>query len=122
MLAETPEPPYYAVIFSSVRTAGDDAAYGAMAERMAALASQQPGFLGMESAREEVGITVSYWRDLDSIRAWKRHAEHLEAQRLGRRRWYGRFHLRVARVERAYAFSREDGTPAATRELASAAD
>ena len=96
------------MIFSSVRTDGDDAAYGAMAERMAALAAAQPGFLGMESAREAVGITVSYWRDLDSIRAWKRHAEHFEAQRLGRRRWYGRFHLRVARVERAYDFARRE--------------
>lgn len=102
-IADTPTPPYYAVIFTSSRTAGDDG-YGAMAARMEQLASRQPGFLGIESARDAVGITVSYWTDLDAIRAWKANAEHLEAQRLGRERWYAGFHLRIARVERAHAF------------------
>lgn len=74
-----------------------------MAERMVELASQQPGFLGAESARNEVGITVSYWKDLESIRAWKANAEHLEAQRLGRAQWYGAFTTRIARVERDYS-------------------
>ena len=99
-----PEPPYYAVIFSSLRTAGENG-YGATAERMVALAHEQPGFLGIESARDAsgVGITVSYWRDEASIAAWKRHAEHLVAQGRGRREWYRAFELRVARVERASA-------------------
>ncbi len=102
MIAATPEPPYYAVIFTSQRTAGDQG-YAAMAERMVALARQQPGFLGVESVRdaEGFGITVSYWRDEASIAAWKAHAEHAVAQRLGRERWYGAFGLRVCRVERA---------------------
>lgn len=102
MIAATPEPPYYAVIFSSQRTEGDQG-YAAMAERMVELARQQPGFLGVESARdlEGFGITVSYWRDEASIAAWKAHAEHALAQRLGRERWYGAFALRVCRVERA---------------------
>ena len=101
MIAATPEPPYFAVIFSSQRTAGDQG-YGAMAERMVELARAQPGFLGVESARdgEGFGITVSYWQDEASIAAWKAHAEHAVAQRLGRERWYGSFHLRVCRVER----------------------
>ncbi|MGB2881397.1 MAG: antibiotic biosynthesis monooxygenase, partial [Rhodoferax sp.] len=73
-IAHTPAPPYYAVIFTSLRTDGD-AGYGAMAERMVELAAQQPGYLGVESARETVGITVSYWADLESIRAWKANAE-----------------------------------------------
>lgn len=100
-IAHTPAPPYYAVIFTSLRTAGDDG-YGAMAERMVALAAQQPGFLGVESARDGLGITVSYWADLESIAAWKANAEHLEAQRLGRAKWYAGFRLRIARVERDY--------------------
>jgi len=100
-IANTPEPPYYAVIFSSRRTPGDNG-YGAMAARMVELAAEQPGFLGIESAREDVGITVSYWRSLDAIRAWKRNAEHLEAQRLGHRQWYADFRVRVAKVERDY--------------------
>jgi heme-degrading monooxygenase HmoA len=100
-IANTPEPPYYAVIFSSQRTPGDNG-YGAMAARMVELAAEQPGFLGIESAREDVGITVSYWRSLDAIRAWKSNAEHLEAQRLGHRQWYADFRVRVARVERDY--------------------
>ncbi|MGP4845815.1 antibiotic biosynthesis monooxygenase family protein [Marinobacter sp. 1Y8] len=100
-IAETPVPPYYAVIFSSVRTEGDHG-YGAMADRMIELAAQQEGFLGIESAREEVGITVSYWASEDAIKRWKQNAEHLEAQRLGHKAWYAEFKVRVARVERAY--------------------
>lgn len=101
MIANTPEPPYYAVIFTSLRT-DEDAGYGAMAERMVELAQQQSGYLGMESARDGVGITVSYWRDLESIRNWKAELEHREAQRLGREKWYRAFKTRIARVERDY--------------------
>ncbi len=101
LIATTPEPPYYAVVFSSIRTEGDQG-YGDMAGRMLELAMQQEGFLGVESAREELGITVSYWSDLDSIKRWKQNAEHLEAQRLGYKQWYSSFKTRIARVERDY--------------------
>ena len=102
LASDLPEPPYYAVIFSSLRTAGEQG-YGAMAERMVELARAQPGFLGVESVRDAagLGITVSYWRDEESIAAWKRHAEHLVAQARGKRVWYEAYELRVARVERA---------------------
>ena len=101
--AHTPAPPYFAVIFSSTRTAVDDG-YGAVADRMAELAQQQPGFLGVESVRgaDGFGITVSYWTSLESIAAWKAHAEHRVAQETGRRKWYQQFETRIARVERAY--------------------
>ena len=101
-LAQTPQPPYYAVIFTSQRTDGERG-YGAVADRMEELASQQQGFLGVESARgsDGFGITVSYWKDEGSIRAWKQNAEHLVAQQRGRTEWYSGFQLRVARVERA---------------------
>jgi heme-degrading monooxygenase HmoA len=101
VIAATPDPPYLAVIFSSQRSPGDQG-YARMAERMLELARLQPGFLGVESARdpEGFGITVSYWRDEASIAAWKAHAEHAVAQRLGRERWYEAFRLRVCRVER----------------------
>ncbi len=102
-LANTPEPPYYAVIFSSLRTPVD-AGYDATAQRMLELAAQQEGYLGVESARDEnSGITVSYWSSLEAIRAWKANAEHLEAQRRGHAQWYSAFRLRVAKVERAYS-------------------
>lgn len=101
MIARTPEPPYYAVIFTSLLSDNTEG-YGAMAERMVALASEQPGFLGVESAREDVGITVSYWSDLESIRNWKAQAEHREAQRTGRSRWYRAYQVRIAKVERDY--------------------
>ena len=81
-IAKTPDPPSYAVIFTSHRTEGDNG-YGEMAGKMFELASKQPGFLGVESAREGVGITVSYWTDLKSIKAWKKNAEHILAQRRG---------------------------------------
>ncbi len=105
MIATTPQAPYYAVIFTSLRTDGDKG-YGDMADRMVDLAAQQPGFLGVESAREGVGITVSYWQDLASIRAWKANAEHLIAQQTGRSDWYAQYKTRIAKVERDYGFDK----------------
>lgn len=101
--AALPAPPYYAVIFSSRRGADDDG-YDDMAARMVALAAQQPGFLGIESARDAAGfgITVSYWQSEAAIAAWRTHAEHQLARKQGRERWYAHFELRVAKVERAY--------------------
>jgi heme-degrading monooxygenase HmoA len=103
ILATTPNPPYYAVIFSSLRTEGDHG-YTAMADEMDRLARTQPGCLGAESARsaDGLGITVSYWTDEKSIAAWKDEARHLVAQRLGKERWYTDYAVRVAKVERTY--------------------
>lgn len=100
--------PYYAVIFTSIRTDDDAAGYAAMAARMEALSAGQPGFLGMESARNAIGITVSYWTDLESIARWKAHVDHLEAQHLGREKWYAQYTVRIARVERHYDFERTE--------------
>ena len=102
--AETPEPPYYAVIFTSRRTE-EDAGYNDMAMRMLELAQEQPGFLGVESARDGVGITVSYWLDLAAIRAWKANVEHQEAQHRGKQQWYSDYRVRICRVEREYGLS-----------------
>ena len=98
---KSPEPPYYAVIFTNLRNPDDDG-YGDMAERMVDLAQQQPGFLGVDTARdvEGFGITVSYWSDREAIEHWRLNAEHLEAQRLGKEKWYRSYTLRVAKVER----------------------
>ena len=109
--ARTPSPPYYAVIFANQRTDGDQG-YGATADRMVELASAMPGYLGIESTRDETGfgITVSYWESEEAIAGWRRHAEHSDARRDGRERWYQHFELRVARVERAYGGpARRDG-------------
>ena len=106
MIARTPQPPYYAVIFTSIRT-GVENGYEAMAQRMVELAAEQPGFLGVESAREQVGITVSYWRDPDSIAAWKRHAEHQVAQERGKLDWYSAYKTRICKVEREYGNERK---------------
>lgn len=103
MLASTPPPPYYAVIFSNVKSA-DTEGYSEMAERMVKLAAEQPGFLGIESASSDVAITVSYWESEQAITNWKRNAEHQVAQKLGKSKWYSAFQLRVAKVERAYGF------------------
>lgn len=100
--AETPEPPYVAVIFTTVRTEGDNG-YAETAEAMEDLARRQPGYLGIESARDRLGITVSYWTDDGAARAWKQVAEHLVAQRRGREVWYDDYRLRVATVEREYS-------------------
>ncbi len=105
-IAATPSPPYYAVIFTSLRTAGDRG-YGKMAAAMEKLAATQPGFLGIESARDGLGITVSYWESLEAIAAWKANATHLVAQQRGRDTWYEGFKVRVCRVERDYTFARD---------------
>jgi heme-degrading monooxygenase HmoA len=100
-IADTPRPPYVAVIFTNVQT-DDLEGYAATAERMEELAKEQPGYLGFESARSGLGIAVSYWATDDDARAWKRVVEHAEAQRNGRERWYADYRVRVARVEREY--------------------
>jgi heme-degrading monooxygenase HmoA len=102
-LAQTPEPPYYAAIFTSQRTEGDRG-YEQMARRMVELASQQPGFLGVDSVRgaDGLGITVSYWSSEKAIAAWKAHLDHKPAQEAGQRIWYADYQLRIAKVERAY--------------------
>ena len=99
--AKTPKPPYYAVIFTSIRNQGDDG-YPQAAERMLQLASEQPGFLGFESARQDIGISVSYWTNEEAIKAWKANAEHLVAQQRGKDDWYQWYRIRVCRVEREY--------------------
>ncbi len=99
--ATTPPPPYTAVIFTSTRTDVDDG-YAEMSQQMVELASRQTGFLGVESAREDVGITVSYWQTPEAARAWKQVAEHRLAQRLGIEKWYSAYRVRIATVEREY--------------------
>lgn len=107
MIASTPKPPYYAVIFSSINTNAENLeGYSLMAEFMEELAKQQPGFLGVESARNELGITVSYWSDLESIKKWKQQADHAIALEKGREQWYQSYKTRIAKVERDYGFEK----------------
>ena len=103
MIANTPKPPYYAVIFTSVRTEGENK-YAEMSDAMVALAQKQEGFLGIESAKNEIGITVSYWESLDAIKKWKQHTAHQEAQEKGKTTWYKKFKVRICKVEREYEF------------------
>lgn len=104
MIAKTPPPPYYAVIFTSLRTEEDNG-YSNMADAMTALAAAQPGYLGIETARDGLGITVSYWATLEDIKNWKEHAQHQLAQKLGREVWYRSFNTRICKVERDYGMS-----------------
>jgi len=105
MIARTPEPPYYAVIFTSNRTEGDND-YAAVSDLMIKLAEKQPGFLGVEHARDTLGITVSYWKDLESIKNWKHQTEHTQARNRGRSEWYHSFKVRIAKVDRDYEFEK----------------
>ena len=102
-IAQTPQPPYYAMIFTSERTEGDHG-YTEMAEEMVKLASSQPGFLGMESVRHEMGITISYWESLEAIQKWKQNERHLIAQKQGQSEWYHRYKTRICKVDRDYEF------------------
>ncbi len=111
MIAKTPQPPYYAVIFSSIRTDINDG-YGETADRMVELAMQQPGYLGHESVRDGLGITISYWESLEAIRNWKQQTEHLNAQQNGRNQWYKAYKTRICKVERDYAYEALSNTTA----------
>lgn len=106
VFAKLPSPPYYSVIFSSLRSA-DDFGYERTAQRMVELAARQPGFLGVESSRDAAGfgITVSFWASLEAIKAWKANGEHLIAQETGKALWYEHFETRIARVELAYSMA-----------------
>lgn len=101
MIANTPAPPYYAVIFTSLRTEVEEG-YADTAALMVSLAAEHPGFLGVESARDGLGITVSYWESLEAIRNWKANTEHLIAQKTGREKWYAAYKTRICKVERDY--------------------
>jgi len=103
MIANTPHPPYYAVIFSTLRTEVDEG-YEEMAQQMEELAKKQEGYLGIESARNQIGITVSYWESLASISKWKNNIEHTVAREKGRLLWYKKYQLRICKVERDYGF------------------
>ena len=105
MIAKTPEVPYYAVIFTSINTESVKD-YSEMAEKMVKLAGEQDGFLGIESARNEIGITISYWRDLTAIKNWKENVEHTLAREQGREKWYQSYKTRIAKVERDYSFEK----------------
>lgn len=102
MIANTPSPPYYAVIFTSIRTDIDHEEYKKMAKQMEEEVKSAQGFLGMESTRDSIGITVSYWKDLESIKAWKQNAAHQIAQRNGNLKWYSQYKTRICLVERDY--------------------
>ncbi len=102
MIANTPKPPYYCVVFTSV-VSNNISGYAEMAQQMLELAAIQPGYLGIESAREKVGITVSYWKDLESIKNWKANSKHLVAQKYGKEKWYSDFSVRIAKVEHDYS-------------------
>ena len=104
-ISETPKLPYYAVIFTSLRTTGGNG-YAEMAARMDELAKEQAGYLGIESAREDLGITVSYWKDLESIRKWHENGEHRLAQLKGYKTWYQSFTVRICKIKKEYGFKR----------------
>ncbi|MCJ2373424.1 antibiotic biosynthesis monooxygenase [Pseudomonas sp. RGM 3321] len=106
MMAARFTTPYFAVVFTSLRTPDDEPAYAEAAQRMVSLARQQPGFLGVESARGDdgLGVTVSYWSDEAAILGWKQQADHAQVREQGRSRWYQAFTTRICRVERDYAF------------------
>lgn len=101
----TPSKPYYAVIFTNTRTEGDFG-YAEMAAKMEQLASEQPGYLGFESARNELGISISYWESLEAIANWKSQSEHVLAQQQGIKTWYSWYKVRVCTVDREYEFTR----------------
>ena len=106
MIAKTPIAPYYAVIFTSIRTLEDQAEYSEMSKKMIELGSKMEGFLGIESARNELGITVSYWETLEDIKKWKQNSEHIMAQHAGREKWYQTYKTRICKVERGYGFEK----------------
>ena len=105
LIANTPKPPYYTVIFTSVKS--NDNGYAEMSDKMVELVEKQSGFLGFESAKGEIGITVSYWESVEAIQDWYDNSEHKEAQSKGRSDWYDSYSVRIAKVEREYSFKKK---------------
>jgi heme-degrading monooxygenase HmoA len=105
MIVDHLKPPYYAVIFTTIISDNTEA-YASTSARIEALAKQQEGYLGLEFARNEIGITVSYWKSLEAIQNWKHNIEHTEARNLGREKWYKQYQLRICKVEREYGFKK----------------
>jgi heme-degrading monooxygenase HmoA len=103
MIATTPIPPYYSVIFTSIQNENING-YSDMSAKMLNLVEKEDGFLGVESARSELGITVTYWKDLESIKRWKANEEHIVAQQKGKMEWYKSYKVRIALVESDYEF------------------
>lgn len=99
------KPPYYAVIFTAIQTETIED-YEETAQRMEELASQQQGYLGMDHARSEMGITISYWESLEAIAKWKAQKDHQQAQHKGKTTWYSQYTIRICRVEREYHFEK----------------
>ncbi len=106
MIEDTLKPPYYAVIFTTQLSENIEGYYE-MAEKMDELAKKQDGYLGIESARSDVGITVSYWKNLEAITNWKNNIEHTKARDIGRDKWYKKYQLRICKVEREYGFEKK---------------
>ncbi len=107
MSVKTPNTPYYAVIFTSISKLINEE-YSETARLMEELATQQTGFLGLEHAREQIGITVSYWQDLESIKRWKNQSQHIIAQDKGKNEWYKSYSIRICKVEKEYHFNNEN--------------
>jgi len=107
MISKTPKPPYYAVIFTSLRTEVLED-YDKTSLRMIELAKNYDGFLGVESARSKLGITISYWKSLASIKNWKKDSEHAIAQKKGKELWYQSYRVRISKVEREYSFKSKE--------------
>lgn len=105
MIVKTPKPPYFAVIFTSIRTEAAEN-YAEMSNKLQELAKQQAGFLGEESVRENLGVSVSYWETLEAIQIWKNNAAHLVAQEKGKNVWYEKYKVRICKVERDYGFEK----------------
>lgn len=103
LISNTPQPPYYAIIFTSVRNEGDKG-YSQMSEKMVEMVKNSPGYLGHESVRNEIGITVSYWRNLEDIKNWKNNNSHMIAQKKGKEKWYDCYKVRICKVESDYEF------------------
>ena len=101
----TTKSPYYAVIFTSKKT-DNEIGYEEMSNNIESLAKKQPGFLGMDSARNEIGITISYWSNLEGIKNWKENLQHQTAQKFGKETWYSEYHVRICKVEKEYSFSK----------------
>jgi heme-degrading monooxygenase HmoA len=100
--AETLETPRYAAVFPWSRNDnGELDGRVRAAQEMMALASRQPGCLGVETARGSKGpsMVISYWRDLDAFDAWRAKGDDAAARRRGRDAWCDLSGFRVSRVK-----------------------
>ena len=104
-----------AVIFEVLPSPEGHAAYLDHAARLRPTLEKMDGFISVERFQslscDGKLVSLSFWRDEDSVRRWREHPEHRNAQTAGRQGVFHDYRLRVAEVVRDYGLREREQAP-----------